>query len=76
MSCLPGRISQITMAAPNSDFQPCSDGLVTTVALVSIAFCFVATELVMVRRATPTVDLNALTVNRQLLTQHHLNGRT
>jgi len=48
----------------------------TTVALVSIAFCIVTTVLVMVRRATCRVDSSGMTVSRQWLTQHQSNDRS
>jgi hypothetical protein len=43
---------------------------------VSIAFCVIATALVMVRRATTRVDSSGITVSRRWLTQHQSNDRS
>jgi hypothetical protein len=47
----------------------------TMIILVSIGFCVIATLLLLVRRATASVDLRDMTVSRQWLTQHQSNDR-
>ena len=61
---------------PDSDSNCAPMISMTTLALVSIAFCIVTTVLVMVRRATCRVDSSRITVSRQWLTQHQSNDRS
>jgi len=60
----------------NPDFNFVPMFSMTTLALVSIAFCVVATVFVIVRRATTRIDLNGITVSRRWLTQHQSNDRS
>jgi hypothetical protein len=46
---------------------------VTTVILVSIAFCAIAASFLIVRRAMARGDLNSMTVSNRWLTQHQSN---
>ena len=63
LPCLRGRIFHTTVIALDSDFIRAPMVSMTTLALVSIAFCVVATVLVRVRRATARVDLTSITVS-------------
>jgi hypothetical protein len=63
------------VSAPDSNLNGAPMVSLTTLALVSIAFCVIATVLVMARRAA-RVDLSGITVSRQWLTQHQSHDRS